>query len=183
MSSEFDQLVDAIADAARKTFLDLFSNGETFYYAGLNIFEGVCPPTACAWSYEALERVAPSDRPWLKWSYADSPYDCFKHEEYFAEVDRLFFARPDLWEMGEADFYAELTLRAETMVAAMARLDAEGLFALNQPRADIVINVESQPPDAMNLGHARRLNPPEALTVWLHEADTGEVASAEEPHA
>ncbi|MCL2422736.1 MAG: DUF4303 domain-containing protein [Micrococcales bacterium] len=176
MDEAFDQLVDAIADAARQTFLDLFENGEHYYYAGLNIFEGVMPPTACAWSSEALEREESSARSnghlgpelWLKWSYADSPYNCYKHEKYFSEVDRLLLARPH-YDLDDDAVDAEFDLRNEAMVAAMESLDAEGIFALNQPRDAIIINVENQPPDAMNLANARRLNPPRALADWLED--------------
>ena len=106
---------------------------------------------------------------WLKWSYADSPYNCYKHEEYFAAVWQLFKILPDLWRLDEDAIHTELAFRNEAMVTAMARLDAEDIFALNQPRDAIIVNVENQPLDAVNLANAKRLNSPEAMADWFQD--------------
>ena len=55
------------------------------------------------------------------------------------------------------------------MEKAMANLDKEGLFGVGNQRLGIVINAEVMPPDYTNTERALRLNPREALTVWLEE--------------
>ena len=52
----------------------------------------------------------------------------------------------------------------------MTRLDRAGVFGTGPKRAGIVVNVECMPPDRTNVERALRLNPPEALEVWLREA-------------
>ena len=88
----------------------------------------------------------------------------------FDRVNRAFAARSNIYEMDEAASEQEFTLRLNAMTEALRRCDQQGIFALNQPRAEIVINVELLPPDETNTLRAKRLNPPEALGQWLIEA-------------
>src|SRR5690606_28991837 len=105
----------------------------------------------------------------LKWSHADSPYYGYG-EKYFAEVKRLFQARPTPSFEDDDAWAAEHSLRLAAMESAMAQLDHEGLFGVGRGRLEVVINAEVMPPDYSNVGRARRLNPPEALREWLTEA-------------
>jgi len=70
----------------------------------------------------------------------------------------------------EQAWASEYEIRLRAMEAAIARLDAEGLFGSGPDRLRIVVNVEVMPPDYTNTVRAQRLNPQEALTTWLHEA-------------
>ena len=71
--------------------------------------------------------------------------------------------------MDDAASEREFEFRINAMIEALRRCDQQGIFALNQPRAEIVINVELLPPDETNTLRAKRLNPPEALGQWLIE--------------
>lgn len=163
-----DELSDAIEAAVQKAVSALFAaHQERFYYCSIITSGHAHPPTLTAWSVEALEREAAkcgsAEARWqLEWSYADSPYFMYG-DEYFGEVRRLFSLRPDTGQ--EEEF--ELRLRA--MEAAMARLDGKGLFGVGKERSGIVINAEVMPPDYTNTRRALRLNPKDALTVWLRE--------------
>ena len=58
MDVTFDMLVSELVKAARKSFLELFENGEKFYYCVLvTVGKAYCPHVT-AWSWEALERTA-----------------------------------------------------------------------------------------------------------------------------
>ena len=59
-------------------------------------------------------------------------------------------------------------------MAAMERLEREGLFGRGRKRAGILVNVEWFPPDHTNVERAHRLNPPEAMVDWLREAAESE---------
>ncbi|MFF2015102.1 DUF4303 domain-containing protein [Paenibacillus sp. NPDC058177] len=93
---EIVELVAEIAGAARASFCTLFENGERYYYCTLFTTGEGHAPNISAWSWEALEREAvrqgeESGTPGstiaelIKWSYADSPYCCFRDED-FAKV-------------------------------------------------------------------------------------------------
>lgn len=105
----------------------------------------------------------------VKWDLSSSPYFNFG-AEYFDRVNRAFTARSNIYEMDEAASEQEFTLRLNAMTEALRRCDQQGIFARNQPRTEIVINVELLPPDETNTQRAKQLNPPEALTQWLAEA-------------
>jgi hypothetical protein len=178
-SPTMDELVDSIADATRTAVSALFREhtGEHFYYCVLITTGEALAPTLTAWSTEALDaavRRSGDDvhaRAELKWSYADSPYfgygDFRPVRALFARLEPMNAADEESWARGYA-------FRLATMVAAMKRLDAEGLFGSGRDREKIVVNVECMPPDATNTSRARELNPPAALTEWLKEAAEGE---------
>jgi Domain of unknown function (DUF4303) len=171
------ELVDAIADATRTAVNALFRDhpGHHFYYCALITTGGGGSPNLVAWSTEALEAAVkehqddPAWRALLKWSYADSPFYCYG-EEHFAEVRRLFDALPEPDPFDKSGWLARFDLDVAAMVAAMERLEGEGLFGRGASRAGIVVNVEVMPPDHTNTERARLLNPPEALEEWLREA-------------
>ena len=110
-----------------------------------------------------------AERADVKWDTSSSPYFAFG-AEYFAGVNRAFEARGELFGMDDAASEREFEFRINAMIEALRRCDQQGIFALNQPRAEIVINVELLPPDETNTLRAKRLNPPEALGQWLIEA-------------
>jgi hypothetical protein len=72
--------------------------------------------------------------------------------------------------MEDEDYAREYELRLNVMEAALAELDAEGLFGIGPERDQVVVLVEVMPPDYTNTERARRLNPPSALETWLREA-------------
>lgn len=163
-----DELSDAIEAAVQRAVSALFAaHPERFYYCSIITTGEAHPPTLTACSVEALEREAAKcgsaeERMWLEWSYGESPYFMYG-DEHFSEVRRLFSLRPDTgWE-------EEYELRLRAMETAMARLDAKGLFGVGKERLGIVINAEVMPPDYTNTQRALRLNPTDALTIWLKE--------------
>jgi hypothetical protein len=173
-----DEMIDAITIAARSAVSELFRNypDHRFYYCSLITSGAGHAPALSAWSRESLVRRAyelalePEELVSLKWSHADSPFVCYG-DHHFEPVRRLFEMRPGLQADGPQDAWdAEVELRIEVMEAAMARLDAEGLFGTGTKRAEIVIIVEVMPPDYTNTQRAFRLNPRAALEEWLAEA-------------
>ncbi|MDR2920352.1 MAG: DUF4303 domain-containing protein [Tannerella sp.] len=174
MKNDIEILTDEIVKAARKSFLELFENGEEYYYCSLvTIPEGFCPIVS-AWSWEALKREAKRQgcqEANIKWSYADSPY-CIFGEENFKDVTKLFFERPTMQELDDDDWDKEFNLRLQSMELAMKKLDEEGLFEKNQSRDSVCVLVEIMTPDEINTKIALRLNDPEskAMKSWLSEA-------------
>lgn len=186
-----DQLTDAIADAARNAVSDLFrEHPEHFYYCSLITTGKAHAPALVAWSKEALEAAVateenPEEAKWeIEWSYADSPYYCYG-EAHFDSVKRLFDQRPEMSpDMTEEEWMNEFHLRLRAMERAMARLDSEGIFGTGDARLDIVINAEVMPPDYTNTERGIRLNPKDALGVWLSEvAEPIEDGDGEPTHA
>lgn len=70
-----------------------------------------------------------------------------------------------------------MDFRLTAMVEAMSILDKEGLFAHNQLRKNMLINVELMPPDASNTQRALKLNNPENIKDYLQEAAESESLS------
>jgi len=172
------ELVDAVADATRAAVTTLFREhpDDDFYYLSLITTGDVHAPTLTAWSWDALEatvRARPDDpqaREMFKWSWADSPFVGYG-DQHFDHVQRLYRAlgSPDDGAPDEASSAFD-DFRMEALVAAMQRLDGEGLFGRGSKRDGILINVEWMPPEPANVARARRLNPPNALVAWLNEA-------------
>jgi hypothetical protein len=181
-AQEIEALAAEIAGAARASFRTLFENGERYYYCTLFTTGEGHTPSISAWSWEALEREAARQgdesctrgstiAELIKWSYADSPYCCFR-EENFDNVKQLFMERPSMWELEADERNRELEFRLKAMELAMSMLDDEGVFALNQPRESVCVLVEVMPPDEINTEIALRLNRAESLAMqaWLAEA-------------
>lgn len=171
------ELVEAITEAARAAISDLFCEypDDHFYYVSLITTGEGHAPELTAWSKEALASAAKkSDHEAealleLKWSYADSPF--YGHgDHYFEGVRHLFDARPKPDPESAQEWNQEYSLRLRAMEAAMARLDAAGLWGRGDDRIGIVINVEVMPADHTNVERALRLNPTDALKDWLEEA-------------
>jgi hypothetical protein len=172
MEITFDMLVAEVAKAAKKSFLELFKNGERYCYCTLQTTgDTVASPFISAWSLEALEREGYSIDDDIKWSYADSPY-CFFGKENFTIVDELFEQLPhidDFWDAdakGFSDDWDEWeNFRLRTIVEALKQIDAEGIFALNQPRKDVYVNVEMY--SESNIERALIFNKAEDIAEWL----------------
>ncbi|MCL1917139.1 MAG: DUF4303 domain-containing protein [Peptococcaceae bacterium] len=175
--NEIDTLAQEIVNAAKPSFLDLFSNGERYYYCTLTTSGEAHPPTISAWSWEALDREAQrqnlsqDDKECLKWSYSESPYFCHG-EDTFNTVRRIFYERPSIDDLTDADWVNEYDIRLKAMELAMKKLDGDKIFELNQPRNQVVINAEVMPPDGTNTARAKRLNnsKSKAMKMWLREA-------------
>lgn len=175
---DWNALTLTITEAARRAFSDLFRETvEDFYYCTLVTTGDGLAPYPSAWSWQALDRQAAAAtdpearKSLLKWSYSDSPYWLFG-QGHFDEVARAFASMANLHDLENADDYArELNHRLGAIEAAMAQLDAEGLFGIGEKRGRVVILAEVMPPDAGNTERARRLNPAgPALDAWLDEA-------------
>ncbi|ROJ30453.1 DUF4303 domain-containing protein [Morganella morganii] len=172
--SEYE-LSDEIEKAAGLAFFDLFKKQEFFYYCSLITTGNALPPVIVAWSYEALERYMKnnhfddSEKEFIKWSYADSPYLNYG-EKYMAPLAELFNHRPMMdVNMSNEEWKKEFDLRLGAMETAMSNLDSIGVFGEGERRKKIVINVEVMPPDFENTLRAMRLNPKESLCEWLSE--------------
>lgn len=178
MQYDINILSEKIAQASRKTLLELFENGEQYYYCALvTTWEGHAPFIS-AWSWEALERETQKHKECpdyvksIKWSYADSPY-CDFHGNNFELVKTIFNQLPNIHQMTEIEHEKELIqFRFRAMEHALKLLDAEGLFEKNQPRDNIGIFVEPNPPDHLITEIALRLNnsKSEIIKQWLEEA-------------
>lgn len=66
--------------------------------------------------------------------------------------------------------FAEQARLMKAYEAAIARVDAEGLFGVGEQRKRIAVLLEVMPPDHTNTPIAKRLNPPAAIASWLREA-------------
>ena len=188
MRIPYESLVSEIANAARKSFQQLFATGESFYYCALiTTGEAHCPHVT-AWSYEALERTAlerstqdpniygnhEQAKAIIKWMYAESPYVAYNYEENFTNAAALFQSLPtpfDAYMAGdEAESETRYNFRLSAMEEALKQLDREGLFAQNQPRSQVYVNVETVYPDYTDKARALRLNNPDHLSTWFEEA-------------
>lgn len=168
-----EKLTQELYNAAKIILRDLFNNNEHYYYVTLTTDGGANTPCISAWSYEALHRSSNDEQEQeeIKWSYADSPYCCWKQEE-FEKVKALLLSRENIWDLDSEAFDTEYNLRFEAMEAAMKRLDQEGMFDVNQERADVIVLVEVMPPDYTNTERAYRMNCEkyEIFSKWLEEA-------------
>ncbi len=169
-----EDLTQELYNAIKIILTDLFSNKEHYYYITLTSDGGANTPCISAWSYEALCRNGCDNKEELqkiKWSYADSPYCCWKQEE-FEKVEALLLSRKNIWDMSSESFKTEFNLRFEAMETAIKRLDCEGLFEINQDRDDVVVLVEVMPPDYTNTERAYRMNSVNSkiFSEWVEES-------------
>ena len=171
---EAEKLSDLILEASKKAFLDLFSNGEQYYYCVLITSGEALSPYISACSVESLSRYSKKhseeDAKKIKWSYADSEYCSFGYELYFKSVELYFQERLGINELDDDAWEQEFNLRILAMERAMKHLDSEGIFNINQLRENVFINVEVMPPDSTNTERALILNESKNITEWLTEA-------------
>ncbi|OPC77896.1 hypothetical protein B4N89_37215 [Embleya scabrispora] len=164
-------LTEAVYRAAGAAVSDLFREfpEHDFYYCALVTPGEAFGPSLSAWSSQALATAAggsATEADMLRWSYADSPF-CTYGERHLAPIRSLFDARPQVFELPDDEAEAEFELRLRAMVAAMARLDAEGLFGHGEQRLSIVAVVEVPGDDAENAARASALNPPTAAATYV----------------
>ena len=144
-------LTEVIANAVRVSLTRLFSNGETFFHCSLVVTGDGLHPRVAAWSWEALEResaIKGSSEKYckkLKISLRDSPYFSYG-QEHFCHANRLLLERPARSQLSREAWGLELGLRLQSMEDAISRLDEEGLFGVNQPRAKVTVLVEIMGP-------------------------------------
>lgn len=167
-----EELTHELYQAVKTILMDLFSNKEHYYYITLTSDGGAHTPCISAWSDEALYRSTNDEekRKNIKWSYADSPYCCWKQEE-FDKVEALLLSRGNIWDLDWKAFEIEYRIRFQAMEMAINRLDQEGIFAINQKRDDVVVLVEVMPPDDTNIERAYRMNDANSkiFSEWLEE--------------
>lgn len=166
-----EKFTNELYNTVKMILKDLFRNQEHYYYVTLITDGGGHTPCISAWSYESLYQHNVDEREEIKWSYADSPYCCWKQEQ-FEKVEKLLLSRKNIWDLDSEEFETEYHLRLEAMEMAMKRLDQEGLFCINQKRSDIVVLVEVMPPDYTNTERAYRMNHTDSkiFMEWLEEA-------------
>lgn len=164
-----EELVEAFVTALSNSFTSLKkTHNEQFYYY-VFIFDAGLHPYISAWSYEALEKsiaeneITDEDKTWWKWSSLESPYAIYGYDDFFIEVNRLLDERkkglPSLDEL----YGEEWKIRISSMEEAMKKLDRTGFFGAGDERANVVINVETAPPDESEYYSALRLNPESSL--------------------
>lgn len=160
-----EQLKNELITAARGAFQSLFANGERFYYVTLATDGLANTPYISAMSQEEFERRLAEDDDAEKWDDSESAFFAWEQER-FARVKEMLAERAELRGTDE-----EYELRLSAMEEAMKQLDAEGLFAQNQPRSEIIALVEVIPPDYTNTERAYRLNDSstEIFEEWLEE--------------
>ena len=158
-----EELVEAFVKAAGDAFSSLKeTHGEHFYYYAFIFDEGLHPYIS-AWSYEALEKsfednkLTAEEKSWWKWDYSDSPYAVYGYDEFFKEAGELLDKRAENLSMDDL-YDVEWDIRVHSMEEAMKRLDQSGLFGVGKDRENVVINVESAPPDGLDYKRAMRLN-------------------------
>lgn len=169
-SAPYDVVRLAIREAARSAWNDLrtLHPGESFYYFGLATTAQSHRPAPTAASYDGLAGTVAGYRRQgvellpdeLRWSELESPFALFG-DVHFGEVGRLFDSFGPPFERSAA---VNGRLR-EAMIAALAELDAEGVFGVGAQRDAVVVNVTVPGgcDTALELATARRLNPPAAL--------------------
>jgi hypothetical protein len=129
MNEEINELIDEIANAARKAFISLFQNKESYYYCVLLTTGETLPPYISAWSWEALAREgekqyspkisAEKQMDILKYLPADSPYCGYGYDDYFSTVVEMFNKRPIMDFNDDEKWSKEYHVRYNAMVAAM----------------------------------------------------------------
>lgn len=174
---DVNSLASLVCEAFRPPILDLFGTGENFYYCTFVMTEEGHAPFLSAWSEEALARAVDESGEGqgvaaeLRWSYADSPYVDFG-SEYTEKIRAPFLARPNLQELGLANWGKEIELRMGAVEQAARQLDEEGVFGVGQRRSKILVAVEIMPPVPSNVDRVARLNDvsSDIFKQWLEEA-------------
>ena len=163
---------DLLLESARNGFEALFKeHNEEFYYCTLILSEGATPFIS-AFSKESLrEAVKKNGNKYseeeLKWSYADSPYCGYGFEEYFKEIDKVFFERMD--KVSDEDYDNEMEYWLSLMEKVMKTLDKEKVFGEGKNRRDMIINAEIMPPEDSNAERAERLNTKTTYKKWYKD--------------
>lgn len=164
----FDEKMVNVLQSAFQNAVSSLRNehNEKFYYYAFIYDEGLRPYISVL-SYEAYEKLlvendVSNDKDGWKWYTFDFPYCAYGYDEFFNEVDNMFFER----ENGMSDdelFGVEWDTRVDSMEEALKRLDKDGFFGIGENRKNIIINVEVAPPDCKERQRAISLNPKTSL--------------------
>ena len=163
-----EEIVEALVKAAANAFSSLKETHKEHFYYYVFVFDAGMHPYISAWSYEALEKsfigkkITGEKRDWWKWDYSDSPYVVYGYDEFFNEVSELLDKRASGLSFDEL-YNIEWDIRVASTEEALKRLDRSGLFGSGEDRKNVVINVETAPPDGSEYNRALRLNPPSTL--------------------
>lgn len=171
------EVLCAVSTAARKAFSAVREAhpDEDFYYYVLWTTGAVHRPAPCACSAQGLARVmkeyGETDPANLRWSEADSPYDCFG-DQHFAEVEAIFSKLGDPYDRTEDARKALLN----AVVGAMQDLDSNGFFGTGAEREKVVINVSmpGEENEDQLIERARLLNPVASLQTLVQDYSDSE---------
>lgn len=179
MNSYDESLVTIFETAAEKAFTELIKKHgeEHFYYFAMMLDQ--CPwPYISAKSYEVLEtyfqehELDEDEQRWYKWSGAESPYEAYGWDEYFARYVDVLCEREQAARqcknVHEA-YCREIQLRIDSAEEAMRRLDAKGIFGKGSAREKVVVTVERLPSEKANYDRAVRLNQTGLIQAFLEE--------------
>lgn len=175
-----EELAAVLVKAASNAFSSLKETHKEYFYYYAFIFDEGLYPYISAWSYESLEKsiidndITDEDKNWWKWNYLDSPYVFYGDDEFFKEVYELLDKRASV--LSDDELYdVEWETRIASMEEAMRRLDQSGLFGIEEDRKNVVINVETAPPDYSEYERALRLNTSSSLLFeylkWCEKAE------------
>lgn len=167
-TNDFELLLDATRNAFKVLFKE---HNENFYYATLILSEGGTPFIS-ALSEEVLKNLSEgyTDEALkdYKWSYADSPYCGYGFEEYFGELNKLFYERMKSISTDKG-YEKEITHWLSDMEKVMKTLDEEKVFGEGEKRDKMIINAEIMPPEESNAKRAKRLNKKSTYEKWYKD--------------
>ncbi len=179
MKEMLSEIEEELSIAIKQTIVALKKDypSDHFYYFALTTGEEALSPGHSIWSEELLEQEAKrqaeeSQRDYralkedLRFSYADSPL-FYKYEKYFKKVESLFRELPNIYDLNDADYDKEFKLRIGTMIQALKKADTAGVFGVDEERQKWFINVEVNPPDGLNLSHAKIFNDDVKIKEWV----------------
>ncbi|MFJ6679700.1 DUF4303 domain-containing protein [Microbacterium sp. NPDC091382] len=164
-----DDLATQIAQATQEALAEL----------PLEVRDGLC--------LVALLTTGEALRPYLsltthgddQWNLADSPFAIIG-DGRFAALDESWSARGMLADLGPDASLAEFLDRMATLEEALRVVDVSGVFGAGEPRERVLLSVSTMPPDRLDVGYVRRLNPHSVLhDRWFAEAAEGPVLRAQ----
>ncbi len=158
-----------IAEATRAALSELrATHPETFHVVGLADAGAPAPPYLMVGSAEGDARSGVD-----RWDLAASPYAVWGYDDHFGSVielyedDGLFAMDRDIISK-DAQLVVAHANHLATLEEALRILDIDGFFGTGADRESVLLTVEVTPPDHMNVGFARRLNPDgPLLDEWL----------------
>jgi hypothetical protein len=169
----FDEIKNAIKKATKAAVGDLFEIDEDFYYLVLATSgDARLTPYLCACSTEGLAQTVSKHiekygneeglEESLRWSSADSPYALFRFDEYFKDLENLYFLR-----QSNVDDDDDWIFYSKAMILALKELDIEDVFERKTKRKNLLINIA---PDHLNLkSTAFILNDTESLQKAIED--------------
>ncbi|MGE5608657.1 MAG: DUF4303 domain-containing protein [Bacillota bacterium] len=118
-------------------------------------------------SYRTLDGAKAS----LRWSICDSPY----HERmstWTGEAEAALAARPEPYDLTDAQAAREKRIRFNSAVVALRELDEQGLFNDDGRRRERVLLIEAgDRADDFVLRHAKKLNPADVFAAYRKQRE------------